>query len=553
MKIRDSQPEPLVAYISMEIALENKIKTYAGGLGVLAGDILRSAVDLGFPIAGVTLFNRDGYFKQAINEKGEQKALPDKSNFLLLKKMPQTVTVYIGEEKIIVGAWRYLIKSESGFFSPVYFLDTDLPGNSKANRDLSGNLYGGNEEYRLKQEIILGRGAIKMLEAVGHKKIKKVHLNEGHGALAAVELFLRSKQRTDKDKLKEVRSRCIFTTHTPIPKAQDIFSLPYLLSFQPDFPGYLPGLIRNNAINLTSTGLFFSGYKNAVSKAHCRTARRIYKDRSIRSITNGVDSIFWTAPEFATLYDKHIPGWRKDNSLLEKAAMIAPVEAWTAHQLAKKRLIDYLNKKQDIELDRDVFTVVFARRFAVYKRPEFIFKDLGRLLQINKNRRLQLIYAGKAHPNDMEGRELIKKVSLFSKGLSQSVRLVFLEDYDLEKAKLLVAGADLWLSNPLPPNEASGTSGMKAAHNGIPQISTLDGWWGEGYKKRKTGWLIKEKKNGDVYDLLEKEILPLYYETPEKWWKLMISTISLNASRFNSQRTLKEYMKKAYQIKNYQA
>ncbi len=553
MNIRDSQPEPLVAYISMEIALENKIKTYAGGLGVLAGDILRSAVNLGFPMAGVTLFNRDGYFKQSINEQGEQKTLSDKSNFLLLKKMPQTVAVYIGEEKVVVGAWRYLIKSESGFFSPVYFLDTDLPGNSPANRNLSGSLYGGNEEYRLKQEIILGRGAIKMLEAIGHKKIEKIHLNEGHGALAAVELFLKSKQQTDKDKLKEVRGHCIFTTHTPIPKAQDIFSLPYLLSFQPDFPGYLPGLIRNNAINLTQTGLFFSGYKNAVSEAHCRTARRIYKDKSIRAITNGVDSIFWTAPEFAILYDKHIPGWRQDNSLLEKAAMIAPIEVWTAHQLAKKRLIDYLNKQQDIELDRDVFTVVFARRFVVYKRPEFLFKDLGRLLQVNKNRRLQLIYAGKAHPNDLEGRELIKKISLFSKGLSQSVRLAFLEDYDLEKAKLLVGGADLWLSNPLPPNEASGTSGMKAAHNGIPQASTLDGWWGEGYKKNKTGWIIREKKSGEVYDLLEKEILPLYYETPEKWWKLMTSTVSLNASRFNAQRALKEYMKKAYRIKNFQA
>lgn len=544
-----SQPEPRVAYISMEIALENKIKTFAGGLGVLAGDILRSAVNLGFPMVGVTLFNRDGYFKQTISEKGEQKAVADKSSFLLLKKMPQTVTVYISKEKVIVGAWRYLIKSESGFFSPVYFLDTDLPGNSKANRDLSGALYGGDEEYRLKQEIILGRGAIKMLEAIGHKKIEKIHLNEGHGALAAVELFLKSKRQTDKDKLKEVRGLCVFTTHTPIPKAQDIFSLPYLLSFQPDFPGHLPGLIKDNAINLTNTGLFFSGFKNAVSRLHRRTARRIYSDKRIQGITNGVDSIFWTAPEFAILYDKHIPGWRQDNTLLAKAGIIAPVEIWTAHQLAKRRLIDYLNKQQDIELDRDVFTVVFARRFAVYKRPEFLFKDLGRLLQVNKNKRLQLVYAGKAHPNDMEGRELIKKVSLLSKGLSQSVRLVFLKDYDLEKAKLLTAGADLWLSNPLPPNEASGTSGMKAAHNGIPQASTLDGWWSEGYQKNKTGWVIREKNGRDIYDLLEKEILPLYYDTPEKWWRLMGSTISLNAPRFSAQRALKEYIKKAYKIK----
>lgn len=545
----NSQPEPLVAYISMEIALENKIKTYAGGLGVLAGDVLRAAAELKFPMVGMTLFNRDGYFKQAISEDGEQKESPDKSEFLLLKKMSQVVTVNIGRERIFVGAWQYLIKSESGFCIPVYFLDTDNPKNTKANRDLCGSLYGGNEEYRLKQEIILGRGAIKMLGAIGHEKIRKIHLNEGHGALAAIELFLEARPGKERSRLKEVRDKCVFTTHTPIPKAQDIFSLPYLLSFQPDFPGHLPGLVENNSINLTKTGFYFSSFVNAVSKAHRKTARGIYKRRDLKAVTNGVDSLFWTAPEFRTLYDKHIPGWRGDNSLLKKAVGIAPLEIWTAHQQAKQRLIKHINEKYGADFDKDVFTIAFARRFATYKRPEFLFRNLGRLLAINQKRKIQLIYAGKAHPGDMEGRELIKKVNQLAQELRDNIKLVFLEDYDLDKARLLTAGVDLWLNNPLPPNEASGTSGMKAAHNGVPQASTMDGWWREGYRKNKTGWLIKEKTDDEIYDLLEKEILPRYYASPEKWRETMVSTISLNAAHFNAQRMLREYMSKAYRIK----
>jgi len=545
----NSQVEPLVAYISMEMALENKIKTYAGGLGVLAGDILRAAAELKFPMVGITLFNRSGYFKQDLDKDGGQKELKDKSDFLRLEKLPQVVGVNIGKEKIAVGVWRYLMTGEKGSKIFVYFLDTDLPENSPVNRELSGSLYGGNEEYRLKQEIILGRGAIKILKALGHNDIQKIHLNEGHGALAAVELFLTSKQDTEKSKLKEVRKKCVFTTHTPIPKAQDIFSLPYLLSHQPDFPGHLPELVKNNEINMTQTGLYFSSSVNAVSVAHKKKARSIYQDSRIISVTNGVDSLFWTSPEFKILYDKHIPGWRNDNSLLKKVAKISATEVWAAHQQAKNRLLDYINKEKKVKFDQNIFTIVFARRFAVYKRPEFLFKDLSRLLKINKARPFQLIYAGKAHPQDLEGKNLVKKINSLSKELSQNLKLVFLEDYNLDKAHLLTAGADLWLNNPLPPNEASGTSGMKAAHNGVPQASTLDGWWGEGYKKNKTGWLIKEDDDDSIYDLLENEILPAYYDTPEKWREVMVSVISINASKFNAQRALREYIKKAYKMK----
>lgn len=539
---------PLVAYISMEIALENNIKTYAGGLGVLAGDILRAAADLKFPMAGITLFNRDGYFKQVVSKDGAQLAMSDRSDFLLLEKLSPTVSVNIGQEKVLVGVWRYLIRSENGFLVPVYFLDTDLPGNTKKNRALCGSLYGGTEEYRLKQEIILGRGAIKMLTALGHESVQKIHLNEGHGALATIELFLNSKQPTDRKKIKEVRRKCVFTTHTPIPKAQDVFSLPYLLNYQPDFPGHLTGLAIKNEINFTRCGLYFSGFVNAVSRAHRERAREIYKTRQIKHVTNGVDSATWTAPEFKSLYDQHIPGWRSDNALLKKVRHIKGQEVWSAHQAAKRRLISLVNKQIGVKLDEDIFTLVFARRFAVYKRPEYLFQDLSRLLAVNKVRPMQLIFAGKAHPQDLEGQELIKKINVLVKQLSQNIKLVFLEDYDLDKAKFLVAGADLWLNNPLPPNEASGTSGMKAAHNGIPQLSIKDGWWPEGYHKHRTGWVINEKVDGDVYRVLEKEILPMFYDRPDKWRELMVSTISRNASYFNAQRTLKEYIKRAYRL-----
>ncbi|MFA6995534.1 MAG: alpha-glucan family phosphorylase [Patescibacteria group bacterium] len=554
--MNDNKNKFIVAYFSLEIALENGLKTYAGGLGVLAGDLLSSAANLKFPMVGLTLLNRQGYFKQVLTGSGEQIIKPDSDyDFSKLKKLPINVVVNIGQESVKVGVWQYIIKGRDGFNGSVYFLDTDFPENSEVNRRLTDNLYGGDLEYRLKQEIVFGRAGVKMLQALGYNKIKKFHLNEGHGALAAVELFLSSNKKNNTEKVAEVRGRIVFTTHTPLKKEQDVFSLTYLKGYQPDFPDYLNGLVVQENINLTVVGLYFSGYTNAVSNLHQRVTQKMFPDYKIQAITNGVNSLNWASPEFQKLYDKYVPGWRTYNPLLLNASRIPLEEIWAKHQQIKKRLLEFINGRSAVKLEEAIFTLGFARRFTSYKRPEFLFNDLKRLLSLQQSGgRIQIIYAGKAHPRDLEGQELIKLIYQFKKELSSKIKIVFLENYDLDQAKLLTSGVDLWLNTPLLPNEASGTSGMKAAHNGVPQLSTLDGWWPEGYKKNKTGWAIKERKmrNGtsenNLYELLGNNILPLYYKDSEKWKKIMRSTISLNASYFNTDRALEQYIKEAYKL-----
>lgn len=552
----DNKSKFSVAYFSLEIALENELKTYAGGLGVLAGDLLRSAANLKFLMVGLTLLNHRGYFKQILASDGEQIIKTDSDyDISKLKKLPIRVVVNIGQDLVKVGVWRYIIKGRDNFVIPVYFLDTDLPENSQINRRLTDNLYGGDLEYRLKQEIVFGRAGVKMLSALGYKNIKKFHLNEGHGALAAVELFLGSNKKSNKEKITEVRRQIVFTTHTPLKKEQNIFSLTYLKEYQPDFPDYLNGLVDQDGVNLTTVSLYFSGYANAVSKLHQRVTQKMFPDYKIQAITNGVNSLNWAAPEFQKLYDKYIPGWRTYGPLLLNVNRIPLEEIWAEHQQTKKHLIEYVNKHSTVKLAKNIFTLGFARRFTPYKRPEFLFNNLKRLLSLQQpGGRIQIIYAGKAHPRDLEGQELIKRIYQYKKELTPKIKVVFLANYDLNQAKLLTAGVDLWLNTPLPPNEASGTSGMKAAHNGVPQLSTLDGWWPEGYKKNKTGWAIREKKRKDgvsesnLYELLEKDILSMYYKDSERWKKIMRSTISLNASYFNTDRVLEQYIKEAYRL-----
>jgi starch phosphorylase len=546
-----SQEKSIVVYLSMEIALENDIKTYAGGLGVLAGDILRSAADSGFPMVGVTLLSDQGYLRQRVDKDGKQASDPDPGyDFSKLEKLPQQAEIFIGPERVVVGVWRYLIKGLHGSTVPVYLLDTNIESNRAAHRGLTGQLYGGDMGYRLQQEIVLGRGGVKILQALGYQDIKKFHLNEGHGALAAVELFLNSPAETDSAKVEEVRKKCVFTTHTPLPKAQDIFAVDYLLKYQPDFPSRLAGLSSGNQeINFTRLGLYFSAYVNAVSRQHQKSSQKMFPEYKIRDITNGVNPLTWSASEFCDLYDEYLPGWQDDNAKLLGAASIPSDRVWSAHRSAKNRLLQYISDRHPAPLDVEVFTIGFARRFTPYKRPTFLLQDIDRLLAINdKVGKIQIIYAGKAHPQDIIGQDLIRFIYETKKKLAGKIGLVFLEDYDLDKARLMAAGVDLWLNTPEPPYEASGTSGMKAAHNGVPQLSTMDGWWPEGYVKDKTGWIIREARDGghDLYDVLEKEIIPLYYKHPDKWREIMRQTISLNASRFNTGRVLWQYIEEAY-------
>lgn len=541
--------QPIVAYFSMEIALENDLKTYAGGLGVLAGDLLKSAVRLNFPLVGLTLFNRHGYFKQKITTDGRQIVQPEKFPALAnFKKLPTTVMVEIGARSIKVGVWEYRLAGVSGGYQPVYFLDTNLPGNHPSDQALTGELYGGDRPYRLKQEIILGRGGVKILRALGYNNVKKFHLNEGHGALAAIELLVNSDKNNFSEKLKEVRHACVFTTHTPLMTTQEVYRLDYLLKFQPDFPVALDISLDRDKINFTSLGLYLSGYINAVSRKHQTTARKMFPSQRIKEITNGVDAVSWAAPEFARLYDRHITGWRARAVNLSKAGVLPLAEIQAAHQATKQRLFKKINQLSAVKFREDIFTIGFARRFAAYKRPGFLFQDLKRLSALAEQQgELQLIFSGKAHPRDLIGQNLIRKIWEIKKILNSKIKIFFWEDYDLVKAGLLVAGVDLWLNTPAAPQEASGTSGMKAAVNGVPQLSTLDGWWPEGYQKNKTGWAIRERNGRDnLYDLLAKEILPLYYESPAAWAEMMRSTISLNASYFNTDRVLAQYIEEAY-------
>lgn len=534
-----------VAYFSMEIALEKDLKTYAGGLGVLAGDILRAASRRKFPMIGVTLLNKQGYFKQVISPKGKQEEQADKSNLKKLELLPGKMYLNIGPDKVLFKAWRYFLQHDNGLKIPIYFLDTDWPENREKHRRLCENLYPGDKRKKLKQAILLGRGGVKLLKRIGLEKISKIHLNEGHGALAAVELFLNSKKDSETQKIKEVRDKLVFTTHTPIPAGHDVFFGEFLLKYQPDFPTQIKEIMENDTVNFTKLALFFSAYANGVSKKHGRVSREMFPDFNIEAITNGVESSFWVSPEMSALFDKFIPNWRQDNRQLKKAAGISLGEIKQAHLLAKQRLIKFIARQKKVNFSEEALIITFARRFAPYKRPTMLLSDLERVKEINKKSGpVQIIYAGKAHPDDEIGRTLVSETNKRIKQLFPEVKIVFLENYDLEMAKLLVSGSDVWLNNPALPNEASATSGMKAAHNGIMQISTFDGWWPEGYVKNKTGWTINEAP--DLYETLEKKVLPLYYHYPEKWLKMMRATIALNASYFNMDRVLSDYIKKAY-------
>lgn len=547
-----------IAYFSMELELENFIKNYSGGLGILAGDILRSAADLRLPMIGITLLNNQGYFNQKINAAGEQEeTIVDDYDFSHLKKIKDSAVIKIGQDNVKIGAWKYLIKGVDGFEIPVYLLDTNFPENKPIYQSLTGKLYGNDKEYRLLQEIVLGCGGFALLKSLGCD-IKKFHINEGHGSFVAISQFLVSRRKSLSDKITDTKNKCVFTTHTPVKMANDIFPLDLVLKYQPDFPLAIPEIIKDKQVNMTKLALYFSGYINGVAISHALVSHKMFPDYQIHAITNGVHSLTWTAPEFAVLYDKHLLNWRHSSLSLRNAFTIPTEEIWEAHQGAKKRLLKFVKEKSGIELEQNTFTIGLARRFTAYKRPLLLVSDIKRLIKISDTiGKIQIVYAGKAHPADMGGKKLVADLQMIIKKYQAQIKIVFLEGYDTDISKLMTAGVDLWVNTPLPPNEASGTSGMKAAHNGVPQLSTFDGWWREGYVRGKTGWTIRGDKfttTGDVdykdalslYNLLEKEIIPFYYNNPQKWQEIMRFVIGINASFFNTERVLQEYVQNAY-------
>ncbi|MBU4488686.1 MAG: alpha-glucan family phosphorylase [Candidatus Omnitrophica bacterium] len=553
-----------IAYFTMEAGFDPRMPTYSGGLGVLAGDTLKSCADLGVPLIAVTLLNEKGYFAQKLDAQGSQTEFPvDWSKEEFLTPLPVKAAVNIEAREITLRIWEYIVKGVTGATVPVYFLDTNLAENAEYDRTLTSFLYGGDQWYRLCQEIILGIGGLRAIEAIGYKNIEKYHMNEGHASLLAMELLERTKKDIETDiykkyDLESVRNKCIFTTHTPVAAGHDRFPLDFVKrALRSDLPFKMPDIfIRGNEMNMTLIALNLSKYVNGVAKKHGEVTREMFPGYSIDSITNGIHLLTWVSPVFKKLYDKYIPGWQSDYFSLRYALSISKEEIFQAHLEAKKELIDYVNARTGIDMDCDTFTIGFARRATAYKRADLLLSDINRLVEINdKAGRMQIIYAGKAHPKDGGGKELIKKIFSKMKELNPKIKIAYLENYNMTQGKLITAGVDLWLNTPLPPQEASGTSGMKACLNGVPNLSILDGWWIEGCIENVTGWAIgsSQKQNTDsaqdardLYQKLENIIIPMFYKDKDKWLEVMRHAIALNASFFNTQRMVQEYVLNAY-------
>ncbi|UCF89698.1 MAG: alpha-glucan family phosphorylase [bacterium] len=551
----------------MEIGLRTGIPTYSGGLGVLAGDTIKSAADLGLPVVAVTLLSRKGYFTQELTSDGTQIEHPVQWNPSdLLEPLPHQVSVQIQGRKVKVGVWRYEVLSQTGGSVPVYFLDTDIEGNTDQDREITHHLYGGDSTYRLKQEIVLGIGGIRMLQEL-EIDIFKYHLNEGHSALLALELlnWLRRDITTVWDEklvwdVEAVQERCIFTTHTPVEAGHDKFPYDLVTSILGEIVPLeiMKELGGTEHLNMTLLALNLSNYVNGVAKRHGEVSREMFHGYHIHSITNGVHSHTWTCEGFRELYDSYLPGWANEPELFVRIDTVPDEKIWEAHVASKNKMISRIREKTGVSLSPEVLTIGFARRATSYKRADLLFSDLQRLKRIGDGR-LQIVYAGKAHPKDEPGKDLIRRIFTHARELADHVTVVYLPDYNMETACCMVAGVDLWLNTPLRPMEASGTSGMKAAHNGVPNFSVLDGWWVEGHIEGVTGWSIgpepsgkdRDGRNGkvdekDLYDKLEKVIMPLYYGNRPGWIRVMKNAIGKNAYYFNSHRMMRRYVTFAY-------
>ena len=558
-----------IAYFSMEIALRSEIPTYSGGLGVLAGDTVRSAADLKVPMVAVSLLYRSGYFSQAINAEGWQQETPTQwraEDFLT--PLPERATLLLGGRTVYLRAWRYDVKGLGGFIVPVYLLDTDVRENAEADRSLTHVLYGGNRRYRLAQEAILGIGGVRMLRALHYDGIQRFHMNEGHASLLGLELLDERAHASGRSSfndadVKMVRRRCVFTTHTPVSAGHDQFPMELIeevLGDRPEFRSSPTVFSCNGSLDMTHIALNVSHYVNGVAKRHGEVSRQLFNDEGIDAITNGVHAVTWTAPPFQALFDRYIPTWRDDNFSLRHALSIPRPEAWRAHQEAKRQLLERVNRSGAAGFKPDTLTLGFARRVTPYKRADLFFHDLDRLKSVAGAGKLQVVYAGKAHPADQAGKELIHKIVQIGKSLAPSLKVAYLPGYDMALGRLMTAGVDVWLNTPQPPLEASGTSGMKAALNGVPSLSILDGWWIEGHIENVTGWAFGNEADTDpaiprdlareaatLYDKLEQVVMPAYYEENRiRFMDIMLHAIALNGSFFNTQRMVQEYVVDAY-------
>lgn len=550
-----------IAYFSMEIAVTPEMPTYSGGLGVLAGDTLRAAADMGLRMVAVTLAHRGGYFRQHLDGEGVQteEAQPWSPESVLAREEP-VVRLTVEGRQVAIRAWRYDMEGVTGHLVPVYFLDSDLEENDPNDRGLTDRLYGGDSDHRLRQEAVLGMGGARVLDALGYRPVV-YHMNEGHASLLTIALLEQERHggnvdhASDED-IASVRQQCVFTTHTPVPAGHDRFSAEQAYRILGEDRARLlerVGAFHDGLLNMTYVALRFSRFVNGVAMQHGKVSREMFPDNEISAITNGVHAGTWTGPAFQAAYDRRFPRWRQDNLKLRYAIDIPEENIAAAHAEGKRALLAAVKERAGVELHPEIFTIGFARRAATYKRSDLLFHDPERLVKMaHEFGGLQILYAGKAHPADDPGKAMIRRVIELAKQLnSDALKIVYLENYEWRLGALLTGGVDLWLNTPKRPYEASGTSGMKAALNGVPSLSILDGWWIEGWIEGVTGWAIADREDeageaASLYEHLEQMILPLYTRRPEEWQRIMRSTIALNGSYFNTQRMLEQYVLNAY-------
>jgi glycogen phosphorylase len=545
----------------MEIAINPAMPTYSGGLGVLAGDTLRSAADLGVPLVAFTLLHRKGYFKQHIDSAGTQTEEVQGWNPAdFCTEETARATVSVEDRTVTVRAWRYDLVGRAGHIVPIYLLDTDLDGNSGWDRGLTDHLYGGDTNYRLQQEIVLGMGGVRIANALG-LHVNVYHMNEGHAALLTLALLesqmgggpLAPAIESD---LQVVRNKCVFTTHTPVPAGHDRFSTEQtirILGSERSARLQKLDCFKDGLLNMTLLALRFSRYANGVAMQHGKVSREMFPEFAIDSITNGVHAPTWVSEPVQKMLDDHLPNWRRDNLFLRNAIDLPLSAMQTAHARAKEALLAEVGSRTGLVLNPAVLTLGFARRVATYKRANLMFTDPERLVRIAEAAGgLQILYAGKAHPQDEPGKALIREVVEKAQTLNnKALQIVYLENYAWDLGALLTSGVDVWVNTPKRPYEASGTSGMKAALNGVPSLSILDGWWIEGCIEGVTGWAIEDgATDGDealsLYHKLEAAVVPLYLQAPEKWAQIMRTTLAFNGSYFNTNRMVKQYTRNAY-------
>ncbi|MBI4284611.1 MAG: alpha-glucan family phosphorylase [Chloroflexi bacterium] len=553
------------AYFSMEVGIDAVMPTYCGGLGILAGDTLRAAADLGLPMVAVTLLHRKGYFRQYLDNHGNQiemeaRWFPEE----VLELLPMRVLVNIAGRQVQVQAWRHFIQGEFGHTIPVYFLDTALPENNPWDQALTDCLYGGDTRYRLCQEAVLGFGGVAMLRMLGHHRVQAYHMNEGHSAFVTLALLEDQtlgrglSSVTDSD-MEAVRKRCVFTTHTPVAAGHDRFDYELIREVlgaeRSEFLATTQ-CCSCSVLNMSHLALCFSRYINGVSMRHEEISRSIFPNHIVNAITNGVHAVTWVSPPFRRVYDHYIPEWRRDNQYLRYAIKIPLDEIRRAHGEAKREMLAEVNRRTGACLDPAVLTIGFARRAVQYKRADLLFSDVNELKRIAEQvGPLQVVYAGKAHPRDEASKAVIRRIFEVAAALGHSIPIVYLEEYDIDLAKYVCSGVDVWLNTPLRPLEASGTSGMKAALNGVPSFSVLDGWWVEGHIENVTGWSIGNGWQSEdsvhhevtsLYDKLERVIIPMFYKHPDTFANVMRSAIALNGSYFNAQRMVAQYLQNVY-------